>query len=535
MTGRLAAFLDALDEATRVGLAGATAGALSGLFASAFVLGALWALRGRPALRAPECRRCASLLRVDEPSGAPRLPEACPECGERCDRVGSVRWFRYRRQAATLGVTLPVVLVGGLVLSGIATAVVMRLLVEGSRPIRHLHGAAAPRTPTIYDHGLEDPDSFEEVIARLDVVEIARRLACVEAEIDDRRSAETVIPGLRRLREALLRGEAVRAGETTPDRALVLRYATVEAVDSTLGRFGALSAREIAEGESRLIGTYRLTGPRRVLIGARIVLRLAPPVLDLAAEERWETLGLRVELDGDEVPWQPEHSCQRGTFSLVAPYVVGEHAISVTFGGGELGDEHRRTLRVEVVEDAPTLEPIVDEAFEVATALLSERLRGVRRDAWLRVELQPVGRRWLLQIHNATSCASPILHGELVLEGAGERFVIETGPDLGEARLGPVQTRVPEAPRVLRMAYRPASLDDRPPHPFDVSIGRLGVGDAAHPGWWGRAFGLELTAQHTDSRGLTSYAPTRALTPEEIAEILNPAEPTRPDGPDPSS
>lgn len=535
MTGGLSAFINGLDEATQLGLAGAIAGAIFGLCASAFVLGALWALRGRPALRTPECRRCGSMLRVDDASGRPQLPDACPECGEVCDRVGAVRWFRYRRQAATLGVTFPIVLVGGLALSGIATAIAMKALFDATRPIIVSSTPITGRPTPVYDHRLDDPDSYLEVIARVDVVEIAWRLSDLDGEIESLGNADSLVPGLRRLRETLLRGDAGEGLEATRERALALRYATLDAIEARLSDADASLVEEFTEGRSRLLDTFRLTGPRRVAVGGPILLRLAPPIPDAVLPSGGYAPVVRVDVDGQPVPWQPETwGARTGLLSLQAPAELGEHELSVAFGGDVFGEVRRRTLRFEVVEGTPTLEPIVDEAFDVVTGILTPN-SNARSGETITVELEAVGRRRLLMVSHRHCDSSPILHGELVVALGDERIVLAAGPRLGSARLGAVGDGVLAPPRLLRIAYRPAPLEERPPHPRGLGT-RFAAADAAtHPGWWGRAFGLELMALPSDHQGRTEYAPTRALTPEEIAEILNPAEPTRPDGPDPSS
>lgn len=534
MTGGLSAFVNGLDEATQLGLAGAIAGALFGLCASAFVLGALWALRGRPALRTPECRSCGSMLRIDDASGRPQLPDACPECGAECDRIGSVRWFRYRRQVATLGVTFPVVLVGGLALSGIATAIAMKALFDATRPIVVSSTPITGRPTPVYVDRLDDPDSYLEVIARVDVVEIARRLSDLDDEIESLGNTDSLVPGLRRLREMLLRGDAGEGPEATRERALALRYATLDAIDARLSRIGALSVEELTEGRSRLLDTYRLTGPRRVAARAPMLIRLAPPGPDISGSERSDAPGLRVELDGQTVPWQLDPFAGKGLVGLQAPEGLGEHELSVIFGGSAYGEIRRRTLRFEVVEETPTLEPIVDEAFDVATEILTPNPNGRSRVAFA-VELESVGRRPLLSVRHSLCESSPILHGELVVAVGAERVAFHAGPGLRVVRLGPAGDGIVAPPNLLRVAYRPASLEDHPPHPSGYGNTIAVAGAVTHPGWWARAFGLELIAMHTDDRGRTHYAPTRALSPEEIAEILNPDEATRRDGPDPSS
>ncbi|MDZ4752995.1 MAG: hypothetical protein SGJ11_00680 [Phycisphaerae bacterium] len=88
-------------------------GTLVAVFAVAFVRGGVWALRGRPALRAPACRRCGGLQHGE----GPEVPDLCTECGAALHAPHAVRWLRFRKQTLTVLITAPVVLVGGILLS----------------------------------------------------------------------------------------------------------------------------------------------------------------------------------------------------------------------------------------------------------------------------------------------------------------------------------------------------------------------------------------------------------------------------------
>lgn len=524
MTSALSRFVHVLDEATRIGLAGAAAGTLFGLFALAFVLGALWALRGRPALQPPACRRCAALLRIHDESGAARLPEACPECGERCDRIGAVRWFRFRRQATTLGITFPVVLLGGLILSGVATTVAMRILIDSVRPIHDGGRAVAEASMPTSALAMEELEPFEDLIARADAVAVARRLARIESDIRSNRPAESAPSELRELRQRLMSGDP--DPHAADQRSSELRLATLGAVDRLLSRIGELAVDDLERSAAMRFGAYVLTGPRRVDAGRRMRLRLGPTPRGITDVGPLDEITLSVQVNGSPALWEDPGGGD-GEFLVNAPDELGEHELSVRFGLVAIDDANRRTIRFEVVEGQPTLDRIDDDALDIAPELLMPwRLDGPDSSR-LFVVLQTAGRRRLLSVDGRTGTTAPLLHGELVFELrdelGGETLVVDAGAIGRARRLGAIFERVPAAPRTIRMVYRPASADDRPPHPG-------GSGDPiAHPGWWGRPFGIELTAEATGVFERTRYAETRLLTAAEIAEVLASAESTRRD------
>lgn len=121
---------------------------LAGVLAAAFVLGAAWALRGRAALRTPACARCRALLRG---SGL-EVPDRCSECGRSLDRPRAVLWLRFRKQALTLAITFPVVLLGGLALAIAAASYPMASLhqqaTEAREAGRRTARTAQPTPPT---------------------------------------------------------------------------------------------------------------------------------------------------------------------------------------------------------------------------------------------------------------------------------------------------------------------------------------------------------------------------------------------------
>ncbi len=85
------------------------AATLSAILSIAFIIGGLWALRGRPALRVPGCRRCDA----SQHGEGVVVPKLCTECGAAQVSPHSVRWVRFRKQPLTLLITAPVVLIGG--------------------------------------------------------------------------------------------------------------------------------------------------------------------------------------------------------------------------------------------------------------------------------------------------------------------------------------------------------------------------------------------------------------------------------------
>ncbi|MDZ4831951.1 MAG: hypothetical protein SGJ09_17380 [Phycisphaerae bacterium] len=124
----------------------AIVGALTGALAVAFTLGGVWAIRGRAALSVPTCRKCSSPLR----GAGHDIPEACPECGASLGERSAVRWHRFRRQPATLAITAPVVLVGGIMLAYAASAIIVREVFAWSvNEQRGWPRAIAPADPTV--------------------------------------------------------------------------------------------------------------------------------------------------------------------------------------------------------------------------------------------------------------------------------------------------------------------------------------------------------------------------------------------------
>jgi len=173
MTTLVHAILDGLgglDDEVRDLVVTIAGGALAGLLGVGFTLGGLWALRGRPALSAPHCRRCRSHLR-----GAGRdVPMTCPECGVSLARPESVRWLAFRRQPLTLAVTLPVVLLGGLILAVFASIEIGRaVLNEVAWRAATLRFIAAQSNVETTDPGATSSKEPEASIEAL--VAIARR------------------------------------------------------------------------------------------------------------------------------------------------------------------------------------------------------------------------------------------------------------------------------------------------------------------------------------------------------------------------
>lgn len=121
-----------LMTAVRGGGSAMIAGALAGTLAVAFTLGGVWALRGRPGLKTPTCRRCASRLR----GAGLALPETCPECGAALTDRRAVQWVRFRKQALTLAITAPVVLLGGSLLAVFMALWLMHLAEDAGRHLR---------------------------------------------------------------------------------------------------------------------------------------------------------------------------------------------------------------------------------------------------------------------------------------------------------------------------------------------------------------------------------------------------------------
>lgn len=516
----IGAFWPGLDEATRLGVSGLLIGTLFGLVGCAFVLGGFWALRGRPALQPPTCRACGALQRA---AATHAVPATCSECGADLGEQGSVRWFRYRRQPLTLGVTLPVVLVGGLLLAAGSTAFIVEELrwYLATRPVaapRPTDARSAPPAaglpeapePMVLTEILgltpDALDALDASVAAGDVVAVTRWVELVQSGLG------TGAQGLGRLGDAefaaLLAayGRLSEACDGQDDAAQDgLRLALRCVLDVLLEPRGLVSSADRAADWAALNELTRLVGPQRVAPSSSMRLSLVVPGSTFAMTSPEVK---RIAQDGVNVPFTLGGGWSIGAV-VQAPAELGEHEFEVVSrGSGATMTEVVRRLRFEVVDSEVSLDPVMDEALDPAQHL------ALRSRANVVVEIRSVGRRSLGAVYLAADPNLPMLHGAFEVLGEGVSFRVPIGatPPGRRAMVSVLfEPRSVALPETIRLIYRPSPIDARPPHP---------PGEFATPGWWARPFALELGASSGRS---TAYEPVRVV-PVEAPSSQGPSD-----------
>ncbi|MFO0829598.1 MAG: hypothetical protein U0572_15775 [Phycisphaerales bacterium] len=343
---------DAGARMTAQDLVGDVAGAIVG---TAIMFGCLWfgvnAGRGWHGLEPPRCARCSALLRGADDT----LPERCSECGSDIQGGAGARWIQRRRSMASLVLTVPVAVVGGLLLGFFFGGVAGHLAALATRARQ---GDEVEALIDLWERGGEDG-----LIA-------AAQLPAVlsNGPIGERRAEILVRRGLpiaeRRLNEDL-RNFALWVA---PDRDLLLTM-----YSSLLGAGEQYrdAARRIAE---LMMRWSSVSVPPRVLVGASIPIVIGGP---------WaQVVVCRVAAEGSEPRW-----CVSGTSASLAGFgSPGRHDLTIDVyespprpntltrlsNDGELQDfaasamRHRQITRtVDVVADpSAILEPIVDPALD---------------------------------------------------------------------------------------------------------------------------------------------------------------------------
>lgn len=456
-----------------------------GALASAFVLGAAWALRGRPSLRAPVCRRCDSGLSRDAANDL----GVCTECGAKLDGVGSVRWFRYRRQFLTLTVTLPVVLGCGLMLAGIVGALGAKALRDSIRRA----GLAVHRDSAPVNDDLRLPQSArEDLVAALCATSQEELLTALEPLMANGRFGEWLGVDERPLVGELLDRIATElAASDTPAGLRPRLFASLEPIAQWFKDWRAWTEVEQRAVEAGLDGDLRWIGPRRSRSDQPLVVALLRPVsIAPAAGWRMQVESRFGRLGSDQLSSTTEEIYYTLQPPINEDVVRAEITVTIAplFWTGQILAEFKRDLEVEIIDgpelldppDDPAVDPFADGASSVWRAIVSR-----------------AGERWLFLLNYGTASDRAGLAGSLIvtIDGLALTFELPT-PGVATrrsfARLFEPRTR--ELPSSIELRYVPNPSD--PPILMPVSDSPLDPRSRAMSrvirGWWNKPAVLRM-------------------------------------------
>lgn len=365
-------------------------GVFAAIVGAVFSLGGAWALRGRAALTTPRCSRCGFSLR----GAGTELPTNCPECGRSLRKAGSVRSLRYRRQALTVGITAPVVAIGGFAIGTVAAMWIVSVVraaisdVTVGQSGTPIVSALQPKADAPGDIDLSEyrhrpardllahfwPDVSSDVTALPSVVE--------NYTAQCRRQRYT-LPTANRLLDAVAMGaftEAeVRRGRANQGAWRGSRLHLVAPLLQSGDASPAWYARLISPPE--ISQTIVPVAPESVQAGSTMTLRLVDIDPSCATRPPW-TYRIHdvkaTDAEGGVINAGRVTSSRSPGYSLRAPGVLGPMTISVTWSDAFYQTGGVVEAVVEVTTDVTRLRrhPAVEEPFvemQLAVLPLAER------------------------------------------------------------------------------------------------------------------------------------------------------------------
>lgn len=372
--------------------------ALAGVVCSGTSLGVVWALRGRPRLARPRCRRCSMVLAPEQVDGT------CSECGAPLHRPRATQWVRFRRQPLTLLITLPVLLAASIVVP-VAFGQVWWDRIDGA--VMEAKGSRAMASAA-----MQTPTAAPSVIDALHAA-----LAAYEADPSDRAEtfdvlmdailrgwesepaqAETILGAAARFvaladeRDCRIPGLAPRWFPATSRPGNVTRRAAILVLGGLLVERGRLAPEAVAALARRWRSPERLVMPPQLRPGLVLPIEVwagidaPPPTLEFT----------EISCDGQPL-WRADDAPFKGCFvrpgavgiELSLPFEPGEHQIEVrwrstpaTVAGVKPApaEEHAESRIVRVADEPEWLPPTTAWEEQPIGSAQCMCIRSERRD-----------------------------------------------------------------------------------------------------------------------------------------------------------